>query len=327
MKKGKNNLITDVKGIKVGHYTLESERIQTGVTVILPSDDNIFQNKLIAASHVINGFGKTTGLIQIDELGTLESPIALTNTLSVGTVQQALVQYMLSVDQTIGKETGTVNVVVGECNDGYLNDIRACSITQQDVFKAIENADILFEQGNVGAGKGMSCFEMKGGIGSASRIVTLNQKDYTVGVLVLSNFGLMKDFIPFQQDTYSDILEQGSILLVIATDIPLSSRQLKRVCKRMSVPLSRLGSHLGNGSGDIAIAFSTAQTIPHQCEQDFATIQTVHENCIGFIFRAAIEAGENAIMNSLLYAETCIGRDEHIRYSLKDMIKKKVDSV
>ena len=323
MKKGKHNSITDVKGIRVGHCTLESEHLHTGVTVVLPSHDNIFQNKLIAASHVINGFGKTTGLLQINELGTLESPIALTNTLSVGTVQQALVQYMLSIDKTIGKETGTVNVVVGECNDGYLNDIRACAITQQHVFEAIQNANIIFEQGSVGAGSGMSCFEMKGGIGSGSRIVTLNQKDYTIGILVLSNFGLMKDFIPFHQECSSDILEQGSIIMVIATDIPMSSRQLKRVCKRMSVPLSRLGSHLGNGSGDIAIAFSTAQVIPHQYHQDFLTIQEIHENCIDFVFRAAIDAGEEAIMYSLLYSKTCIGRDQHIRYSLKDMMKNK----
>ena len=323
MKKGKNNLITDVKGVKVGHYTLNQGDLQTGVTVVIPHENNIFQNKLIAASHVINGFGKTTGLVQIDELGTLESPIALTNTLSVGTVQQALVEHMLTIDQTIGKETGTVNVVVGECNDGYLNDIRACAINKEHVKKAILDAKVIFEQGSVGAGRGMSCFEMKGGIGSASRVIHLDNQDYTAGVLVLSNFGLMKDFIERNQTLDLDTLEQGSIILLIATDIPMSSRQLKRVCKRMSVPLSRLGSHLGNGSGDIAIAFSTAQTISHHSDENIIGIKEIHESCIDIVFRAVIDAGEEAIMNSLHYSKTIQGYNQHCRYSLAD-IKKRV---
>lgn len=318
--KGKNNLITDVSGVKVGHCTLSHGDVQTGVTVILPGNHNMFQEKMPCASYVINGFGKTTGLIQIEELGTLESPIALTNTLSVGTVQQALVKYMLSIDNTIGKENSTVNVVVGECNDGYLNDIRGCHIQESHVYQAINSADILFEQGDVGAGKGMSCFEMKGGIGSASRIVQLDQ-EYTIGVLVLSNFGLMKDFV-FNSVQETEDIEKGSIIIVLACDIPMSSRQLKRVCKRMPVALGRLGSYLGNGSGDIVIAFSTANTIYHSPNQFMQSFQCVHENYMDKIFRESIDACQEAILNSLNYAHTLQGRDGNIRYSIKDIHKK-----
>ena len=319
MKSGKFNKITDVKGIKVGHKTIDNGDIHTGVTVIIPSEDNIFLNKYIASTYVINGFSKSSGLIQIDELGTLESIIGLTNTLNVGTVQQAIVKHMLKDNPDIGKDTGTINTVVGECNDGYLNDIRKCAVTEEDVYEAIENATIDFELGSVGAGRGMSCFEMKGGIGSASRIIELDEKEYTIGVLVLSNFGLKKDFI-FDNirlsDYHDDALEKGSIIIIIATDIPLSSRQLKRVCKRMNVSLARLGSHLGNGSGDVVIGFSTANVIPHYKTDDIISLKEIHEDKIDIVFRASIEACEDAIMSSLLNNETLVGRDGHTRLSL-----------
>lgn len=324
MRKGRNNLITDVKGVKVGHCTLSQGDIQTGVTVILPHEHNIFQNKYVAASHVINGFGKTTGLIQINELGTLESPITLTNTLSVGIVQQAIVKYMLSLNEDIGSTTGTINVVVGECNDMTLNDIRQCVIQEKHVYQAIENANTFFEQGAVGAGRGMCCFEMKGGIGSSSRILTLDNHEYTIGVLVLSNFGLMNDFIPFSLTQGEKEEEQGSIIMIIACDIPLSSRQLQRVCKRMSIPLGRLGSHMGNGSGDIVIAFSTAQEIPHYSTCDILSIKQVHENCMDKVFRGAIEACEEAILNSLNYAKTTTGKNGKIVYSMEDIENEKI---
>lgn len=319
MKTGKLNKITDVKGIKVGHKTIDNGDIHTGVTIVIPSEDNIFQNKYVASSYVINGFSKTSGLIQISELGTLESMIGLTNTLSVGTVQQAIVKYMLKDNPDIGKDTGTINTIVGECNDGYLNDIRECAVKEEDVYEAIENATIDFELGSIGAGRGMSCFEMKGGIGSASRIVDIDGQEYTVGILVLSNFGLKEDFI-FDNINFSsyhdDSLEKGSIIIILATDIPLSSRQLKRVCKRMSVSLARLGSHLGNGSGDIVIGFSTANVVPHYPTNDIITIKEIHEDKIDTVFRASIEACEDAIMSSLLNNETLVGRDEHTRLSL-----------
>lgn len=293
--------------------------VHTGVTVIIPSENNIFLNKYIASTYIINGFSKTSGLIQVDELGTLESIIGLTNTLNVGTVQQAIVKHMLKDNPDIGVDTGTINAIVGECNDGYLNDIRKCAITEEDVYEAIENATIDFDLGSVGAGRGMSCFEMKGGIGSASRIVELDGQEFTIGVLILSNFGLKKDFI-LDTLNFSDFndsnLEKGSIIIILATDIPLSSRQLKRVCKRMSVSLVRLGSHLGNGSGDVVIGFSTANVIPHYKADDIITLKEIHEDKIDIVFRASIEACEDAIMSSLLNNETLVGRDGHTRLSL-----------
>ncbi|WP_294168839.1 P1 family peptidase [uncultured Clostridium sp.] len=319
MKTGKLNKITDVNGIKVGHKTIDNGDIHTGVTVIIPSENNIFLNKYIASAYIINGFSKTSGLIQVDELGTLESIIGLTNTLNVGTVQQAIVKHMLKDNPDIGVDTGTINAIVGECNDGYLNDIRKCAITEEDVYEAIENATIDFDLGSVGAGRGMSCFEMKGGIGSASRIVELDGQEFTIGVLILSNFGLKKDFI-LDTLNFSDFndsnLEKGSIIIILATDIPLSSRQLKRVCKRMSVSLVRLGSHLGNGSGDVVIGFSTANVIPHYKADDIITLKEIHEDKIDIVFRASIEACEAAIMSSLLNNETFVGRDGHTRLSL-----------
>lgn len=319
MKTGKLNKITDVNGIKVGHKTIDNGDIHTGVTVIIPSENNIFLNKYIASAYIINGFSKTSGLIQVDELGTLESIIGLTNTLNVGTVQQAIVKHMLKDNPDIGIDTGTINAIVGECNDGYLNDIRKCAITEEDVYEAIENATIDFDLGSVGAGRGMSCFEMKGGIGSASRIVELDGQEFTIGVLILSNFGLKKDFI-LDTLNFSDFndsnLEKGSIIIILATDIPLSSRQLKRVCKRMSVSLVRLGSHLGNGSGDVVIGFSTANVIPHYKADDIITLKEIHEDKIDIVFRASIEACEDAIMSSLLNNETLVGRDGHTRLSL-----------
>lgn len=319
MKTGKLNKITDVNGIKVGHKTIDNGDIHTGVTVIIPSENNIFLNKYIASTYIINGFSKTSGLIQVDELGTLESIIGLTNTLNVGTVQQAIVKHMLKDNPDIGVDTGTINAIVGECNDGYLNDIRKCAITEEDVYEAIENATIDFDLGSVGAGRGMSCFEMKGGIGSASRIVELDGQEFIIGVLILSNFGLKKDFI-LDTLNFSDFndsnLEKGSIIIILATDIPLSSRQLKRVCKRMSVSLVRLGSHLGNGSGDVVIGFSTANVIPHYKADDIITLKEIHEDKIDIVFRASIEACEDAIMSSLLNNETLVGRDGHTRLSL-----------
>lgn len=326
MKKGKLNLISDVTGVKVGHKTLSDGDIQTGVTIIKPSNDNIFQNKLVAASCVLNGFGKTSGLVQIDELGTLESYIGLTNTLSVGTVQQALVKQMVKENEDIGTTTGTVNVVVGECNDGYLNDIRGCHVSQQDVFDALGDCKEEFELGSVGAGRGMSCFQMKGGIGSSSRVIELDNQEYTVGALVLSNFGLKKNFIidTIEQPDLEE-LEKGSIIMVIATDIPMSDRQLKRVCKRMPVALARTGSHMGNGSGDIAIAFSTGNVISHYQEDSFLQIKCVHEDKMDYIFDAAIEACQEAIMSSLYHNKTVQGRDGNVRLSLADSMKAVIE--
>lgn len=327
LQKGKNNLITDVKGVKVGHKTLDNGNIKTGVTAIIPHSDNIFREKLICSSYVINGFGKSIGLVQINELGTLETPIILTNTLSVGTCSTALVKYMLKENDDIGVTTGTVNPVVCECNDGYLNDIRGLHVKEEDVFDAIENAEINFKEGNIGAGTGMSCYQLKGGIGSASRVLKLDDKEYTIGSLVLSNFGLKEDLLVDGikvgekiLEKESEELEKGSIIIILATDIPMNERQLKRIAKRVPIGLARTGSHIGNGSGDIVIAFSTANRIKHYEYRDIVSIKIINENIIDKVFRGVIECVEEAVISSLLHSEKTIGTSEHKRESLKKYI-------
>ena len=325
---GKNNSITDVKGVKVGHVTLDDGEIKTGVTAILPHEGNMFKDKLVAASHVINGFGKTTGLIQIEELGTIETPIILTNTLSIGTAYDAVVRYMLERNDDIAKTTSTVNPIIGECSDSDLNDIRALNVTKEDVFNAIENCDVHFLEGNVGAGTGMICYDLKGGIGSSSRIVKLGNQDYTIGVLVLSNFGSLEDFVirgnsigkKIKDKLSIDVSteEKGSIVTILATDIPLSSRQLKRVIRRIQSGIARTGSFIGNTSGEVCIGFSTANIIKHYQPDDIISINLLNETMIDKVFKATVEATEEAIINSMVCSSTTIGRDNKKVYSLKD---------
>jgi len=329
LPKGKLNKITDVKGIKVGHCTIDNEDNKTGVTVILPSENNIFPNKYIAASYVLNGFGKTQGLIQIDELGTLESPIALTNTLNVGIVNDAIVDYMLEICNRDSVDMESLNPVICECNDRYLNNIRKKAVKKEHVFNAINNCSIDFEEGDVGGGKGMSCHELKGGIGSASRIIELDGKKFTLGVLVQSNHGLLEDLcvngkrVGEELAKKIDVLkvaDRGSIIMIIATDVPLESRQLKRICKRASVGLCRLGSFVDHGSGEVAIAFSTANIIDHNELKDKISVEIINENKIDVMFRATAECVEEAVLNSMVTANSIIGYNGHIRESLKDYI-------
>ena len=224
--------ISDVPGVTVGHCTLAEGEVQTGVTALLPHQGDIFHDKVMAASHVINGFGKTTGLVQIDELGTLETPILFTNTLSVGTVETALVKYMLDKNPDICETTGSVNPVVCECNDSGLNDIRGLHVTEENVRAALADCRADFAEGAVGAGRGMRCHGLKGGIGSASRVVELDGKPYTIGALVLSNHAVFDDLVvagtPIQSLLDAHIPpheDKGSIITVLATDLPLSERQ------------------------------------------------------------------------------------------------------
>ena len=325
---GKRNLITDVPGVKVGHVTVrDGGDINTGVTAILPHEGNIFQDKVMAASCVINGFGKTMGLVQVEELGTIETPIVMTNTLSIGTAATALIKYMLQQNEDIGVKTGTVNPLVCECNDGVLNDIRGLHITEEHVFQAMANCGEEFEEGVVGSGTGMCCLGLKGGIGSASRIVKLDGKEYTVGALVMSNFGgagrLMiegrhmgqeiKDRLEAQQD-------KGSIIMLIATDIPLTERQLKRVARRAGVGLARTGSYYGNGSGDIAIAFTTANRVPHYSKTAVMDLKMISDNKIDGVFDMTAEAVEEAIISSLYHSETTTGRAGKVKYGLRDFL-------
>lgn len=331
MKPGKLNSITDIEGVRVGNITLNNGEIKTGVTAIIPHVGNLFREKVMASSHVINGFGKSIGLVQIDEMGTIETPIILTNTFGIGAGFDGAVEYMLHQNEDIGHTTGTVNPVVCECNDGYLNDIRKRKIEKFHVIDAIMNAEVEFEEGSVGAGTGMSCLGLKGGIGTSSRVVPLNGDEYVLGSLVLSNFGVGEELLingikagERIKSLLSKNLEQqdrGSIIMIIATDIPLSERQLKRVCKRAVVGLSRTGSFLGNGSGDIVIGFTTANKVNHYEEKDICEIKVLNDNKIDLVFKAAAETIEEAILNSLICAEKTVGKDGHLKHSLKEFIE------
>lgn len=314
---GEKNLITDVPGVKVGHCTLIGENINTGVTALLPHGGNCFQEKTVASCHVINGFGKSAGLLQIEELGTIETPILLTNTFSVGTASTALIRYMLERNEDIGISTGTVNPLVFECNDGRLNDIRALRVTENDVLTALMNCGGSFEEGAVGAGRGMCCYGLKGGIGSASRRITVDHSEYTVGALLLTNFGQLKDLtingrklgqklssncIP------SDDRDQGSVIAILATDLPLSCRQLKRVAHRAQNGLARTGTITGNGSGEIVLAFSTANHVSHfEKANPLIPFTMLHEEEMDKVFRASIECVEESVISSLFHAENVCG--------------------
>lgn len=316
---GKKNCITDVEGVLVGHVTLveelkDNEAFRTGVTAILPHGRNLFREKVVAASYVINGFGKTTGLVQLDELGLIESPIILTNTFGVPAATQGTLQYMLEQNPEIGDTTGTINIVVGECNDSYLNSIRLFPIKSEHAIEAIEKAnENQVEEGAVGAGTGMVCFGYKGGIGSSSRNVKDGSTNFTVGCLVLSNFGKREEFRYWQykdSKTEPEYMTDGSIMIVLATDAPLSDRGLKRIAKRATIGLGRSGSHASHGSGDIVIAFSTANTIAHFTENVLETKQELREDTLIYnqLIQAVAEVTEEAILNSLTMSKTTTGR-------------------
>ena len=249
--------------------------------------------------------------MQVNELGLLESPIMLTNTLSVGPVMQGTLQYMLDQNQDIGDTTSTINIVVGECNDGYLNSTRLQAVKPEHAIQAIENASSdPVEQGAIGAGKGMVCFGYKGGIGSASRIVTTGEDKYVVGCLVLSNFGKREDALFADWSKVKIDTPDGSIMMMIATDAPLYDRQLKRLAKRCAAGLGRTGSNIDNGSGDIAIAFSTANPYVHQKDDHLEEVVYIRDDhpVMNQLFQAVVETTEEAVINSLRHAETTFGR-------------------
>ena len=326
LPKGARNTICDVDGVLVGHITLADGDEQTGVTAIIPAPGSLFQNKLIAASHVINGFGKSAGLVQIDELGTLESPIVLTNTLSVGDCWHGLSRWMIDREPTIGRTAGTVNPVVCECNDSFLNDSRAQFVRPEMVDAALANASDSFDLGAVGAGRGMSCYQFKGGIGSASRVVEIADTQYMLGCLALTNFGEMPEFTLAGQPTGLEadaiiqsepLREQGSCIVILATDAPFTARQLKRLCRRATAGITKTGSIIGNGSGEIAIAFSTAQRIPSGAQGELS-LRAMSDNSVNPFFRAVIEAVNESVISSMLAADTVTGRAGHTRRSLRE---------
>ena len=391
--KGPRNLITDVPGVRVGHVTLEGDSpagpLRTGVTAIVPPGD-CFTDKLPAAAYVSNGFGKSMGLVQVEELGSLETPILMTNTLSCGACFDALVRYSLDRHSAIGVETGTVNPVIMECNDGPINTIRAMAVTADHGLEAIDAAAGDFAEGAVGAGAGMTCFGLKGGIGSASRVLTFDGRDFTVGVLVLTNFGSLACLRiagraigrelarvglperPREEPSQSALTgrlvgsarhalgnsreaddashaidarhaietpDKGSIVAVIATDLPVDSRQLKRMAKRVTVGIARCGGYIGNGSGEIVVAFSTANRIPHWAGETHAgevnsseahsgdmgkpspmidRVERLSDNAMDACFRAVASASEEAIVSSLWHAHSVVGRDGRTTWSLCD---------
>ena len=368
---GPQNAITDVPGVKVGHWTLHNEMRHTGLTVILPRED-IYQHKCTAASYVINGFGKTAGLVQIDELGQLETPIALTSTLNVGLISDALVQFTQEELAAKGRRLRSVNPVVGECNDASLNQPPAkredrktglpdgklpgcelpdgkladpklpdperyhlpypCRAAGYEEWKlALADAracsGMPMQQGCVGAGAGMTCHGLKGGIGSASRIVSIGGCSYTLGVLSLCSHGELEELMICGIPAGRRIAERmngaksedrGSCILVLATDLPLSSRQLKRVCRRCAAGLARCGSFWGHGSGDIVIGFTTAHDIRDNEMQSILEYPVLREGAVDAAFAAAAEAAEESVLNALAAAVPVTGPDGTVRRALRE---------
>ena len=329
--RGARNLITDVPGVKVGQVTIQHGEVNTGVTAVLPHGGNLFQEKVMAGVSVINGFGKSAGLVQIEELGTIESPIILTNTLSTGTALTAMVKYMMAQNPDIGVSTGTVNCVVTECNDGRLNDIRGLHVREDDVLQAVDSASEDFVEGAEGGGTGMVCLGLKGGIGSSSRTLQIDGQLYTVGALVMSNFGEAGNLviggrhIDTRKCSEGCKKDTGSIIIIIATDVPLSERQLKRVAKRSMIALGRVGSYCGNGSGDIAIAFTTANRQPHYSSRNILDTKMFYDENIDCVFEAAVEAVEESILSSLDHAETTTGVRGNTYIGLREFLAKYED--
>jgi len=324
LRPGADNGITDVSGVLVGHATVQrGDSVRTGVTAILPHAGNLFQEKVPAAVFVGNGFGKLMGITQIEELGNLESPLLLTNTLNVPRVADALIDYMLGLPEN--KEVRSVNAVVGETNDGFLNDIRGRHVGRDDVFIALKNAKSgPIEEGCVGAGTGTVCFGWKGGIGTSSRVLPNSAGGYTVGVLVQTNFGgvltingapvgrelgqfSMKEALPYSSG-------DGSCMIIVATDAPLDARNLKRLAARAMLGLARTGGYAANGSGDYVIAFSTAKEnrVAHRTNAKVQNQLFLLNDETSPLFLAVVEATEEAIINSLFMATTTRGFGGHV---------------
>ncbi len=334
MKTGPKNKITDVPGVLVGHKTVRNGDNKTGVTVIVPGPGNVFDRKFIAAGYVHNGFGKTCGLVQVEELGTLETPIALTNTLNVGLAADALVEYTIRQCAKDQVEVTSVSPVVGECNDCRINRIQHRAVSMEEVMEAFSRAGEDFEEGDVGAGTGTVCYGLKGGIGSASRVMRIGGVNYTLGVLVQSNFGATEDLVIDGIRAGQRILEekerrrkmataeqdQGSIMTVIATDLPVSDRQLKRIIRRAGVGIARTGAYTGHGSGEVMIGFTTAGRLQGKDGPEIMTSTCIREDLINVAFKAAAEAVNEAILNSMTAAGRAEGLAGEVYYSLSEFL-------
>ncbi|MDD0813670.1 P1 family peptidase [Curvibacter sp. HBC28] len=329
---GPLDAITDVAGVALGHVTLSEGAVQTGATVLLPAPGDLFLHKLPAGLAVINGFGKSAGLMQVQELGQIESPIALVSTFAVGTASTALIRDAMAQQPELARSLPTLNPLVFECNDGWLNDARALALQEAHVWQALQaardaGAGRHFEQGAVGAGRGMSCHGLKGGVGSASRRLVWQGQTFTLGALVLANQGRPEALTVAGQcigpglqariaRTEAAGPERGSIIIVLATDAPLDARQLQRVARRSAAGLARTGSDYGHGSGDVALAFSTAYRLPQRADEAMPCVTLLHESALDGFFQAAAEATEQAILHALWAAQPVSGRDGHHRHAL-----------
>jgi D-aminopeptidase len=329
---GPNNALTDIPGVLVGHTTLITGNpgplvvgrgpVRTGVTAIHPHAGNLFTAPVSAAVHVLNGFGKTVGLEQIRELGRLETPILLTNTLNTWRCAEALLDWMLRTNPEIGISTGSLNPVVGECNDGWLNDIQGRHVTADSIFAALDSATTgPIPEGNVGAGTGTRCYGFKGGIGTASRILPPEKGGFTVGALLQTNFGAREQLIIRGQAVGQMLgvageefeVEGGSCMLIIATDAPLSARQLGRLARRAPLGLARTGFTSNSGSGDYVITFSNHHRNTAETRVSLPIERLVNEDKIlSLLFQAVVETVEEAALNSLIAAETMAGRSGHV---------------
>ena len=334
---GRLNALTDVAGVRVGHATLvEGENVRTGVTAVLPHAANAFLERVPAGLHVGNGFGKFIGATQLDELGELETPILLTSTLSVWKVADALSDWMLA--QPGMEKLQSINPVVGECNDGLLNDIRAKPVTAKAVREALESARTgPVDEGCVGAGTGTTAFGWKAGIGTSSRVLPASLGGFTLGVLVQSNFGGVLQVggvpvgralgrYPFENELAGDRSGDGSIVMIIATDAPLSDRNLKRLASRAMLGLGRTGSSAANGSGDYALAFSTAPQVRRRQGAARHAVEDLANSEMSALFQAAVEATEEAILNSVLRATTTTGNGRTVEALPLDRLKDLLSS-
>ncbi len=334
---GRFNAITDVPKVRVGHTTLIRGDgplhagvgpVRTGVTAILPNDGNIFEQRVVGGAFILNGAGEVSGLTQLVEWGLIETPIVLTNTLSVGTCSEAVVKYMVERYPSIGTEHDVIIPVVGECDDSWLNDAAGHHVRTEHVFQAIEHATSgPVAEGSVGGGTGMITCDFKAGIGTSSRRLPGEEGGYTIGVLVMTNFGHLADLrvdgcpigkiLDPEMTSYDRRrFNYGSIIAVVATDAPLLTHQLARVCKRVALGIGRAGSHADHDSGEIVIGFSNANTVPRDTGQMVYRMKILHDARMNPLYVAAIEATEEAILNALCMADAMTGHSGNVAPAL-----------
>lgn len=329
---GPRNMITDVPGVKVGHSTIIKGSgplapgegpVRTGVTAILPHEGSLYEKPVKGAYFDFNGCGGLGGSLQIREFGLIDTPIMLTNTMSMGAVAEATIRYMLKTNPTVGIGDETIIPIVSECDDSYLNDARGLHVREEHVFAAIEGASSDVKEGAVGGGTGMTCHDYKGGIGTSSRVVSTKTGKFTLGTLVMSNHGdwseLRIDGVPVGSllgDPDAKRTEHGSIVMVVGTDAPVCSRQLERIARRAILGLAVTGSASHNGSGDIVVSFSTANIHERYRHNGLLTEHLMLDRDIDILFRATADSTAESIINSLFKAETLSGRDGHVSNAL-----------